>query len=66
LKAPGSQRSKLLWNLAEIMEKHKEELAAIEVLDNGRIKFVLYDFWMNQDDITVIQAKLLIGHFQRM
>ena len=48
------------------MEKHKEELAAIEVLDNGRIKFVLYDFWMNQDDITVIQAKLLIGHFQRM
>jgi len=42
LKAPGSQRSKLLWKVAEIMEKHKEELAAIEVLDNGEIEFNFY------------------------
>ena len=28
------------------MEKHKEELAAIEVLDNGRIKFILCNAWM--------------------
>ena len=44
LKAPGSQRSKLLWKVAEIMEKHKEELAAVEVLDNGEIEFIFYIF----------------------
>jgi len=37
LKAPGSVRSKLLWNLADAMERHKEELAALEALDNGAI-----------------------------
>ena len=35
LNASGSLRSELLWNLAKAMEKHQEELAAIEALDNG-------------------------------
>jgi len=39
LKAPGSMRSKLLWNLADAMERHKEELAALEALDNGATTF---------------------------
>lgn len=36
LNAPGSVRSEHLWNLAKVMEKHKEELAALESLDNGK------------------------------
>lgn len=35
LNASGSTRSELLWSLAKTMEKHQEELAAIEALDNG-------------------------------
>jgi aldehyde dehydrogenase (NAD+) len=35
LNAPGSKRSQLLWALADAMAKHKEELAALEALDNG-------------------------------
>ena len=35
LNVPGSQRSKLLCNLADTMAKYKEELAALEALDNG-------------------------------
>ncbi|EIM91723.1 aldehyde dehydrogenase [Stereum hirsutum FP-91666 SS1] len=36
LNAPGSKRAALLNNLANLMEKHKDELAAIEALDNGK------------------------------
>ena len=36
LKTPGSKRGELLYKLAELMEKNKEELAAIEALDNGK------------------------------
>ncbi|KAJ2924338.1 hypothetical protein H1R20_g12754, partial [Candolleomyces eurysporus] len=36
LNAPGSQRSELLWKLAQAMEKHHDELAAVEALDNGK------------------------------
>ncbi|CAK5268422.1 unnamed protein product [Mycena citricolor] len=35
LNAPGSQRAKLLYNLAALTEKHMDELCAIEALDNG-------------------------------
>jgi aldehyde dehydrogenase (NAD+) len=35
LNASGADRAELLWALAKGMEKHKEELAAIEALDNG-------------------------------
>ncbi|PVF99104.1 aldehyde dehydrogenase [Serendipita vermifera] len=33
---PGFQRGKLLIRLAELLEEHAEELAAIEALDNGK------------------------------
>lgn len=36
LNAPGTKRAALLNNLANLMEKHKDELAAIEALDNGQ------------------------------
>ncbi|KDR73217.1 hypothetical protein GALMADRAFT_251806 [Galerina marginata CBS 339.88] len=36
LKVAGAARSELLWKLAQTMEVHKEELAAIEALDNGK------------------------------
>jgi aldehyde dehydrogenase (NAD+) len=36
LNAPGSLRSELLWKLAQLMERHHHELAAIEALDNGK------------------------------
>lgn len=31
-----AQRGKLLWRLADVMDAHREELAQLEVLDNGR------------------------------
>jgi aldehyde dehydrogenase (NAD+) len=42
LKASGSKRSNLLWKLADAMERHKEELAALEALNNGdmTVRFV--------------------------
>lgn len=36
LNTPGAQRGILLFKLAELIEKNKEELAALEALDNGR------------------------------
>jgi acyl-CoA reductase-like NAD-dependent aldehyde dehydrogenase len=33
---PPTERAKLLWSLADLLEEHKEELATIEVLDNGK------------------------------
>jgi aldehyde dehydrogenase (NAD+) len=33
---PASERGKLLLGLAELMEKHAEELARLETLDNGK------------------------------
>jgi acyl-CoA reductase-like NAD-dependent aldehyde dehydrogenase len=33
---PPTQRARLLWALADLIEEHSEELAAIEVLDNGK------------------------------
>ena len=35
LKVPGAERGRLLMNLASLMEKYQQELAAIEALDNG-------------------------------
>ena len=35
LKVPGSERGKLLNNLADLLEKHVDELAALEALDVG-------------------------------
>jgi phenylacetaldehyde dehydrogenase len=32
----ASQRGKLIWNLADLMEEHIEELATLETLDNGK------------------------------
>jgi aldehyde dehydrogenase (NAD+) len=36
LKVPGSQRGRLLNKLADLLALHSDELAAIEVLDNGK------------------------------
>ncbi|KAK0200052.1 aldehyde dehydrogenase [Desarmillaria ectypa] len=36
LKSSGTQRSELLYKLASLMEKHHDELAALEALDNGK------------------------------
>jgi acyl-CoA reductase-like NAD-dependent aldehyde dehydrogenase len=36
LNTPGAQRGALLLKLAELIEQNKEELAALEALDNGR------------------------------
>ena len=36
LNAPGAQRAELLNKLGDLMVQHKEELAAIEALDNGK------------------------------
>ena len=36
LNVPGADRGKLLMKLADLMEAHADELAAIEALDNGK------------------------------
>ncbi|KAI0033622.1 aldehyde dehydrogenase domain-containing protein [Vararia minispora EC-137] len=36
LNMPGSDRSRLLGKLADLMEAHSDELAALEALDNGK------------------------------
>jgi phenylacetaldehyde dehydrogenase len=33
---PATERARMLWTLADLIEEHLEELAAIEVLDNGK------------------------------
>ena len=33
---PPTQRARLLWRLADLLETNKEEFATIEVLDNGK------------------------------
>jgi phenylacetaldehyde dehydrogenase len=35
-KMTGSQRGRLLWKLAELIEKHLEEFAELESIDNGK------------------------------
>ena len=37
LNTPGTQRGELLLKLADLIDKNKEELAAIEALDNGNL-----------------------------
>jgi acyl-CoA reductase-like NAD-dependent aldehyde dehydrogenase len=32
----GRERGKTLYRLADLMEQHKEELAVLETLDNGK------------------------------
>jgi phenylacetaldehyde dehydrogenase len=33
---PPTQRARLMWTLADLLEAHKDEFATIEVLDNGK------------------------------
>jgi acyl-CoA reductase-like NAD-dependent aldehyde dehydrogenase len=33
---PPTERARLMWRLADLLESHSEEFAAIEVLDNGK------------------------------
>ncbi len=33
---PATQRAKLMWTLADLLESNKDEFATIEVLDNGK------------------------------
>ena len=32
----GRERGRILYRLADLMEKHADELAALETLDNGK------------------------------
>ena len=36
MKVPGTERGKLLLKLADLIEKHGDELAALEALNNGK------------------------------
>ena len=60
LNTPGSKRAEALWSLAQAMERHKEELAAIEALDNGEL---LSFFCFKSIDLvyTFSQEKHIIG-----
>ena len=41
LNTPGSVRADLLWKLAQLMERDKLQLAALEALDNGKNNFLI-------------------------
>ena len=57
LHCPGTARGKLLAKLADIMEAHTEELAALEALDVGAYK---RNEWLTLSSISfMIQAKLI-------
>ena len=47
LNTPGAKRGELLYKLAELVEKNKEELAALEALDNGKHNWIrrIEDFY---------------------
>lgn len=47
LKVPGSERGKLLGKLADLLEAHSDELAALEALDNGKTFF-----WAKNADVN--------------
>jgi aldehyde dehydrogenase (NAD+) len=42
LNVSGAQRAALLNKLADLMIQHKDELAAIEALDNGECGYLFY------------------------
>jgi aldehyde dehydrogenase (NAD+) len=44
LKCPSSQRGKLLYKLADLIEENADELAALEALDNGEWMLMFNDF----------------------
>jgi aldehyde dehydrogenase (NAD+) len=48
LNTSGAQRGELLWNLAKLMEKYRDELSAIEALDNGKTFG-----WANAADLSL-------------
>lgn len=42
LNTPGSVRGHMLMKLADLMEENKDELAALEALDNGSFWFIFH------------------------
>lgn len=61
LNAPGLKRSQLLMAVADAMTKHKEELAALEALDNGfpAISFFLF---LYVDYLLVARQNVRVGN----
>src|SRR5262252_4152211 len=51
-----AERGRLLWKLAELIDEHKEELAEMETLDNG--KPVLFS--------RIVDVPTCAGHFRYM
>jgi aldehyde dehydrogenase (NAD+) len=49
---PASERGNLMFKLADLIEKHSEELAILESLDNGKP----YSFSKNVDLALVIKT----------
>lgn len=51
LKVPGSERGLLLSKLADLMEKHGDELSALETLDAGRTYYsvaLIYNLFLSR------------------
>jgi aldehyde dehydrogenase (NAD+) len=42
LKVPGAERGKLLSKLADLVEQHTDELAALEALNVGEYQYLVY------------------------
>jgi aldehyde dehydrogenase (NAD+) len=59
LNAPGTKRAALLNKLAQLMEAHADELAALEGLDNGEILCWLRHPVMAY--LTALQERPLLG-----
>lgn len=55
----GRERGRILYRLADLMEKHSEELAALETLDNGKpismskVRGVQFEMKLIQRDVVL-------------
>ena len=76
-KMAPAQRARLLWKLSELMEEHKEELAELETLDNGKpiffsrivdvpeavAMFQYFSGWATKVEGTTIPISSPLGQF---
>jgi phenylacetaldehyde dehydrogenase len=76
-KTSPAERARLLWKLSELIEEHKEELAELETLDNGKPIFFsrivdipqsiemfrYYSGWATKVEGTTIPVSSPLGQF---
>jgi hypothetical protein len=60
LKVPGSQRGRLLNKLADIIEAHRDELAALEALNTGKMCLFIYSMITDRVKENTFELRLVM------